>query len=98
MGPARLGCADGHPGSSRCPSLDELVDVGRRDHGGRTALFWAVSYGHVSVVAMLLERHASPEAKSPSGQTPVSVAKSHGRYDLVNQLMYYANRKVSPVL
>lgn len=72
----------------------DLIDLERRDHGGRTALFWAVVYGHASVVKVLLREGADPEPES-NGKTPVSIAESSGRNDLLNELLFYVNRKVS---
>ncbi|KAI5919945.1 ankyrin repeat-containing domain protein [Camillea tinctor] len=64
------------------------VDLDRRDRAGRTALAWAVEYGHTRVVQALLREGADPgptdvnenEATSPA---PVAVAKRYGREDLI---------------
>ncbi len=46
------------------------VDLERVDSFGRTALSWAVEYGHVEVVRALLRAGADPDAKGARGIDP----------------------------
>ncbi|KAK1973209.1 ankyrin repeat-containing domain protein, partial [Colletotrichum cereale] len=59
------------------------VDIAGCDYSGRTALYWAVEYGHISVVRTLLHRGANPEAADNAGETPLSLARRLGRNDIV---------------
>jgi ankyrin repeat protein len=71
------------------------VNLERRDHSGRTALSWAVEYGHYLVVKVLLEAGADPEATNETGRTPVSVAQDYEREDLVQALQHYIYKRRS---
>ncbi|KAJ0132058.1 Pogo transposable element with ZNF domain protein [Fusarium oxysporum f. sp. albedinis] len=77
------------PETVRALVNNEQVQLERRDGGGRTALSWAVKYGHAKVVKVLLQVGADPEAKSNRDSTPMSIAKQFGRDDLLSELMSY---------
>lgn len=62
-----------------------------------TALGWAVKYGgnSASVVTVLLEQGANPNKKNNKGQTPLMIAASSDRVDLVKLLLIYgADRSI----
>lgn len=67
-----------------------MVQIDRRDGGGRTALSWAVEYGHEEVVKVLLQAGVDLEAESDKRSTPISIARQLGRDDLLSVLMMYA--------
>ncbi|KAI0188050.1 hypothetical protein EV127DRAFT_435338 [Xylaria flabelliformis] len=70
---------------------EALIAAGVNDFekGARTVLSWAVEYGHLSVVRVLLREGADPE----SALDRIPLAQAMGRYDLVNELQLYMNRK-----
>ncbi|RYP73284.1 hypothetical protein DL771_003713 [Monosporascus sp. 5C6A] len=70
------------------------VDLERRDMGGRTALYWAVDYGHAPVVKVLLQEGADPQLTTNDGRTPVMLARSYGRDDMVDLLLSYSDHGV----
>ncbi|TRX91008.1 hypothetical protein FHL15_008213 [Xylaria flabelliformis] len=70
---------------------EALIAAGVNDFekGARTVLSWAVEYGHLSVVRVLLREGADPT----SALDRIPLAQAMGRYDLVNELQLYMNRK-----
>ncbi|KAK3375789.1 hypothetical protein B0T24DRAFT_617038 [Lasiosphaeria ovina] len=50
------------------------VDLEREDSSGRTALSWAVEYGHPEVVRALLRAGADPDAENSKGIAPKTAA------------------------
>lgn len=76
-----------------CPGVVEaLIAAGANDFEKgtrRTVLSWAVEYGHLSVVRVLLREGAKPE----SAVDRIPLAQAMGRYDLVNELRLHMNRK-----
>ncbi|XP_068602317.1 ankyrin repeat domain-containing protein 50 [Brachionichthys hirsutus] len=56
---------------------------------GATALSIAAQEGHANIVAMLLERGASPDHVDKYGRTPVKVAGKHGHFNIVRLLESY---------
>jgi ankyrin repeat protein len=55
------------------------VDIDERDVFGRTALMYAVHYGHVACADTLLARGADPDAiERNSGATALHEAVYHG--------------------
>ena len=69
---------------------DEGVNVNRQaEGGGRTALYWAATGGHLPVVAVLLERaNADPNiARIDTGMTPLFVAAMLGHVDVVAKFL-----------
>ncbi|KAK2778956.1 ankyrin repeat protein [Colletotrichum kahawae] len=71
------------------------VDVEHRDNSGKSILCWAVSYGHISVVKVLLRFGADPSAASPEGVTAKLVAEASGRVDISAELSRAKKAKVS---
>ncbi|KAK7408618.1 hypothetical protein QQX98_009220 [Neonectria punicea] len=69
--------------------VEALIDagVGDLDKGPRTVLSWAMEYGHLSVVRVLLAKGADPE----TARDRMAFAQSMGRHDLVNELSYSLN-------
>jgi len=63
---------------------------------GRTPLSWAAWFGHVAVVKILLERQdVSATALDHEGQTPLSLALSKGRDEVVRVLRDNANSRTT---
>ncbi len=58
----------------------------RKDWNGRSALSWAVEYGHRGVVKILIDAGADLRRKDENGRAPLDVAKAHNRNDLVDLL------------
>ncbi|KAJ3568871.1 hypothetical protein NPX13_g6271 [Xylaria arbuscula] len=71
--------------------VEALIAAGVDDleKGTRTVLSWAVEYGHLPVVRVLLREGADPE----SALDRIPLAQATGRYDLINELQFYMNRK-----
>ncbi|KAH7011243.1 hypothetical protein EDB80DRAFT_385007 [Ilyonectria destructans] len=64
-----------------------MAHLERQERVGRSALSWAVEYEHASVVKVLLQEGADPEAKSNRGTTPILIAKQFGRDDILKELL-----------
>lgn len=64
--------------------VEALIEAGVSDleKGYRTVLSWAVEYGHLSVVRVLLNKGANPE----SALDRIPLAEAMGRHDLVTEL------------
>lgn len=60
-----------------------------------TSLHFAAQFGHVKVVATLLEYDGAPDFVTLSGETPLDLAAKFGRMDVV-QLMVYAFPDAAP--
>lgn len=60
-----------------------------------TSLHFAAQFGHVKVVATLLEYDAAPDFVTLYGETPLDLAAKFGRMDVV-QLMVYAFPDAAP--
>lgn len=75
--------------------IEALIDAGVEDlekpEGSRTVLSWAVEYGHLEVVRVLLRRGADPE--SAAHQIPDMLARR--KNELANELSRYMNRKLA---
>jgi ankyrin repeat protein len=78
---------------SRCGRLATVkqallngADVNATDEVGMTALHYAVLGGEIRVVQLLLNAGANVQAKSPSGETPIDLAKSAKENALVRVL------------
>jgi ankyrin repeat protein len=64
--------------------IEALFDAGAKDldEGPRTVLSWAMEYGHLAVVRMLLAKGADPE----TARDRIPFAEAMGRADLVKEL------------
>jgi len=72
--------------------VEALIAAGTNDFekaARRTVLPWAVEYGHLSVLHVLLREGA----KTESAVDRIPLAQAMGRYDLVNKLQLPMNRK-----
>ncbi|KAI0598549.1 hypothetical protein F4775DRAFT_592269 [Biscogniauxia sp. FL1348] len=85
------------PGVVEALAATGEVDLDRRDGAGRTALSWAVEYGHARVVRALLREGADPGPVGgevdEAGPAPVVVARRYGRGDLAVEIEEYAERR-----
>ena len=54
---------------------------------GWTPLHYAASFGHVSVMKLLLDNHAYIDAESPNGSTPLMMASMYGNPQSVKLLL-----------
>lgn len=74
--------------------IEALIDAGVQDlekrEGSRTVLEWAVGYGYVEVVRMLLRKGC--DAESAAHLVPELRARQKGA--LANEINMYLNRKV----
>ena len=50
---------------------------------------WAVEYGHMEVIKVLLRAGADARTQSSTGRTPAMIAKDFGRDDIVEELEAY---------
>lgn len=73
--------------------IEALIDAGVQDlekrEGSRTVLEWAVEYGHVEVVRMLLRKGC--DAESAAHLVPELMASQKGV--LANEINMYMNRE-----
>lgn len=68
--------------------LDKGKHVDSRDlQFGRTLLIWAAMHGHKGLVALLLKRNASIDAKDFRNCTALSQAAANGQIDVSNSLL-----------
>ena len=63
--------------------VDALINEGRRRY---TALWKAASNGHIKLVQLLLDNHASPDVGG-SSESPLLAAIKHGHHDIVQLLI-----------
>ena len=76
--------------------LGVLVDAGadlHAIHDGKTVLIAAIYWEKLDVVAGLLQRGASPTAQAKDGTSPLVVAASRNRSDIVQLLLRYGQRR-----
>lgn len=67
--------------------LLEKTDVNQTDHHGRTALFYAVEEGHVTIVKYLVNQGANVNLKTRSGRTVLSYAAEERQSNIVQFLL-----------
>ncbi|KAM7541439.1 hypothetical protein Aperf_G00000032655 [Anoplocephala perfoliata] len=61
--------------------------IALKDSSGRTVLHWAACGGHVELVKCLIQRGCRPDEPDSSGWTPLMIAVSAGREDVVVYLL-----------
>uniref|UniRef100_A0A5K3FD40 ANK_REP_REGION domain-containing protein n=2 Tax=Mesocestoides corti TaxID=53468 RepID=A0A5K3FD40_MESCO len=64
------------------PSLISL-----KDSSGRTILHWSACGGHLELVKILIQKGCQPDEPDESGWTPLMIAVSAGREDVVAYLL-----------
>ena len=64
-----------------------LLDVDQKDFTGGTALYWAATNGHESVLPILIERGANPDSADRAGRTPLMMAAMNGHVRMVQLLL-----------
>jgi ankyrin repeat protein len=69
------------------------ADLTLRDHGGQTALHWAVQIYSLQVVKLLLERGANANAQDETGRTPLHFAVKRDNSDIVKLLLEFNSDK-----
>ena len=69
-----------------------LVDAIGQD--GYTALQYSCMYGYVNIARTLIKHHANVNAKTDSGDTPLTLAAGHGHDKIVHALLSDYNCKV----
>lgn len=76
--------ADGDLETVKC--MATKVDYNDCDYDKRTALHLAAAEGHSEIVLYLLSKHVDPHVKDRWGNTPLSEATSHNKFDVVEIL------------
>lgn len=72
------------------------IELERRDHQGKTALYLALQWGMTAeVVRVLLDHGADPETRDSNGNTPLDVAMKRGRPEDLRMLSPWINKKPS---
>ncbi|CAF1381821.1 unnamed protein product [Adineta steineri] len=68
--------------------LDNITnDIHQSDEHGFTLLHWAVWYGRLSIVQLLLQRNVRVNAVNRGDDTPLHLAVSHNHFDIIQQLI-----------
>ena len=70
------------------------INLEAGSEAGWTALLVASHYGHLSIVKMLLDRGANPNAATNKGNTPLMEAAAEGRQDVAQVLLSLPNIKL----
>jgi len=68
---------------------DPMVNVDETKFDGTTALFNAVSLGHVEMTQTLLDHQANPNHISNNGISPIHIASAFGHHSIVRLLIDY---------
>ncbi|MTW13845.1 ankyrin repeat domain-containing protein [Pseudoduganella eburnea] len=70
------------------PAVLAMLEKGAQvNRPGWTALHYAAAAGDTAIMKLLLERHASIDAESPTGTTPLMLAAREGQEDAVRLLL-----------
>jgi ankyrin repeat protein len=64
-----------------------LLDIDQKDLTGATALHWAATNGHESILPILIKRGANPDTADRAGHTPLMMAAMNGHVRIVNLLL-----------
>mmetsp|Transcript_13876 Transcript_13876/g.21143 ORF Transcript_13876/g.21143 Transcript_13876/m.21143 type:complete len:179 (+) Transcript_13876:359-895(+) len=64
---------------------------------GNTPLHWAVQYGNDAIVNILLQHGANPRIPNNDYQSPLSLARRHGRRAIVLQLLKHRLQEASSI-
>lgn len=62
------------------------IELEATDKNGKTALWWAVSYGHIRNVRALLREGANPNARANDDVSAMDIAGRFGRSDIAMEL------------
>ncbi|CAF0817952.1 unnamed protein product [Adineta ricciae] len=62
-------------------------DIHQSDEHGFTLLHWAVWYGRLLIVQLLLQRNVRVNAVNRGDDTPLHIAVSHNHFEIVQQLI-----------
>ncbi|UJR14780.1 hypothetical protein I4U23_001768 [Adineta vaga] len=62
-------------------------DIYQSDEHGFTLLHWAVWYGRLPIVQLLLQRHARVNAVNRGDDTPLHIAVSHNHFEVIQKLI-----------
>lgn len=78
----------GYPENVICLLSTGLVDINRQDSNGRTALSFAVTYGHIGIMQILMRRReVRINLPDVDGRTPLSYAAANGSLEMVRLLV-----------
>lgn len=73
--------------------IQQGCDVNMRDEFGRSPIFTASQFGHVSIVELLIEKGANTFARDDDGWTVLHVAASSGYKDVTETLIKHGSSK-----
>jgi ankyrin repeat protein len=75
--------------------LLEKVGIKSRNHTGRSVLHMAVEHGSADLVRQFLEKGCDPNCQTFLGETPLHLAVSTNRADIVELLLKHPDIKVN---
>ena len=76
---------------------DCLCKVSAVDYAGDTALHDAARFGHSQIVRILLDVGADVGATNKAGQTPLALARMHGKEAIENMIEDHINQELSHI-
>ena len=93
-------CESGNEGTARHLLSRYSANIEKKCNSGATPLFYAAANGHPSIIKLLHQHQADPNARVPSvapsasarriiaGQTPLCIAAKFGHTECVRQLLH----------
>ncbi|KAG9230727.1 ankyrin repeat-containing domain protein, partial [Amylocarpus encephaloides] len=63
-----------------------LVNVNSQSISSRPPLFWATAHGYQNIIELLIQFRADPTLVDVDGNTPLSIAKQQGYYQIAKIL------------
>ena len=85
--PLTLAARDGHDNVVHALLSDSQCLVDAKGQDGYTALYYSCIYRHVDIVRILINHKANVNARTDSGDTPLTLAARNGYYKLVHVLL-----------
>ena len=85
--PLTLAARDGHDDVVHALLSDSRCPVDAKGQDGYTALHYSCRYGHVDTVRTLVNHKANVNAKTDSGDTPLTLAARDGHDNVVHALL-----------
>ena len=85
--PLKLAAICNHDNVVRALLSNSQCLVDTKDQDGYTALHYSCKYGYVDIVKTLVQHKANVNARTDSGDTPLTLAAKHGHDNIVQDLL-----------